>query len=191
MRPETCACTNGRAASSCRQGFSGRTGSGSPDLPISARCRETRVKSELRMWLANCRSVATHSMKADDTNVSAVDIGTLQRILRASTPARGLAQLFSDRPWFCSSRAMLLRASSIPCDSAGAASLGVQQNQRTTLRQASSWQGKNSRSSINNVVPSRAFVTGVGHATRRHSANYLQALRLARCVACSTNLVRV
>lgn len=53
----------------------------------------------------------------------------------------------------------------------------MQQGQRATLRQMSTWQAK----ATSNIVPaSRAFVTGVGPSSRRHSSHYLQAVRLAR-----------
>lgn len=123
---------------------------------------------------------ATNPMQADLALPRAVDVASLHRSLQECALERGFADNVLDAGSWCST-AMLTRAVGLPCDPAGSASQTVQQNQWTFLRQGAN-RSLGSRS-MTTVVPSRAFVTGVGHTSRRQkSAPYLQALRLARCL---------
>ena len=142
-------------------------------------CKEQAVHA-----LAVSRSTSTtYSMQADVALPPAVDVESLQHSLQRCTVARGFRETVSDTDFWCSSAMLLTRASSVPRDAAGSGSQSVQQSQWTSLRQGAN-RSSGSRS-MTTIVPSRAFVTGVGHTTRRQkSAHYLQALRLARC-ACS------
>jgi hypothetical protein len=123
---------------------------------------------------------ATTPMQVNAPLPLAVDIASLQRGLQECAIERGFAENVLDAGSWCST-AMLTRAVGLPCDPAGSASQTVQQSQWTSLRQGANRSSSNR--SMTTIVPSRAFVTGVGHTSRRQkSAPYLQALRLARCI---------
>ena len=147
---------------------------------LGALARSVCEKQAVHALAVNRCTSATISMQADIAVSPAVGAAPFQHSLQTCTVERGFAQVILDTDFWCSSAMLLTRARSIPCDATGSTSQSGQPSQWTPLRQGVNW--SSGTRSMNKVVPSRAFVTGVGHTTRRQkSAHYLQALRLARC----------